>query len=258
LAFEVRLERRGQTATLTIDNPPVNALHPDVARALEAQLEQIGADEDIRAVVLTGAGSHFMGGGDIAYFRTLTRASAERYVLGIQRMQHAIGLLPQPVIAAVNGPAAGGGLALALAADLRLCSRTARVNAAFVRIGLSGCDMGVSYLLPRLVGPTLAFEMMLTGRLIDPQEALERGLVLRVVPDGSVVDAALEVARTICANTPLGVRMTKQTMWANLEAPSLPNAIELENRTQVLCLRTEGFQQAVAAFLQRRSAASRG
>jgi enoyl-CoA hydratase len=181
-------------------------------------------------------------------------ADQERFAGLVMRIRS----LPQPVIAAVNGPAAGGGLALALAADTRVCSSSARFNAAFVRIGLSGCDMGVSYLLPRLVGPTVAFEMMLTGRLVDAQEAFERGLVLRVVADGGVVEAALDVARAICANTPLGVRLTKQTMWANLEAPSLANAIELENRTQVLCVQTEGFQEAVATFLQRRSAATRG
>jgi enoyl-CoA hydratase len=228
---------------------------------LDSALGSIAGDASCRVAILTGAGRGFCAGHDLGELQDLAGASDDELLADQERFADLvmrIRSLPQPVIAAVNGPAAGGGLALALAADLRLCSSTARFNAAFVRIGLSGCDMGVSYLLPRLVGPTLAFEMMLTGRLIDPQEALERGLVLRVVPDGTVVAAALEVARTICANTPLGVRMTKQTMWANLEAPSLPNAIELENRTQVLCLRTEGFQQAVAAFLQRRSAASRG
>src|SRR3954452_17273089 len=118
--------------------------------------------------------------------------------------------MPQPVIAAVNGPAAGGGLALALAADTRVCSESARFNAAFVRLGISGCDMGVSYLLPRIVGPTVAFEMMLTGRLIDAPEAVRVGLVLDVVPDGSVVAAAIEIASRIVANAPLAVRMTKQ------------------------------------------------
>ena len=164
--------------------------------------------------------------------------------------------MPQPVVAAVNGPAAGGGLALALAADTWVCSASARFNAAFVRIGLSGCDMGVSWLLPRLVGPTLAFEMMLTGRLVGAEEAAARGMVLRAVPDGEVVGAALEIARAICENTPLGVRLTKQTMWANLEAPSLENAIAFENRTQELCVQSEGFREVVTAFTERRMGAA--
>jgi enoyl-CoA hydratase len=162
--------------------------------------------------------------------------------------------IPQPVIAAVNGPAAGGGLALALASDTRLCAASARFNAAFVRLGLSGCDVGVSYLLPRIVGPTLAFEMMLTGRLIDADEALRAGLVLRVVPDGEVVPAALEIAHQIQANSPFGVRMTKEVMWSNLDAPSLEAAIELEDRTQILCSFTKDQREAISAFIEKRTA----
>jgi enoyl-CoA hydratase len=158
------------------------------------------------------------------------------------------------VIAAVNGPAAGGGLALALAADTRVCSESARFNAAFVRLGISGCDVGVSYLLPRTVGPTVAFEMMLTGRLIDATEARRVGLVLDVVPDGTVVDAALEIAKRILANSPFAVRMTKQVMWTNLDAADLDAAIQLENRTQILCAHTKDHHEAVAAFVERRPA----
>ena len=263
MAETVVTERiEGAIELITLNRPrSLNAMSGQLVEELDAALCAIAADASCRVVILTGAGRGFCSGHDLGELQDLAGASAEEALADQERfagLVMRIRSLPQPLIAAVNGPAAGGGLALALAADLRLCGSTARFNAAFVRIGLSGCDMGVSYLLPRLVGTTLAFEMMLTGRLVDPQEALERGLVLRVVPDGTVVDAALEVARTICANTPLGVRMTKQTMWANLEAPSLPNAIELENRTQLLCLQTEGFREAVDAFLQRRCAATRG
>jgi enoyl-CoA hydratase len=112
----------------------------------------------------------------------------------------------------------------------------------------------VSYLLPKIVGPTLAFEMMLTGRLIDAQEALRTGLVLRVVPDGDVVDAALEIARAIVANAPFGVRMTKEVMWANLDAPSLEAAIALEDRTQILTTFGADQREAITAFIQKRPA----
>ena len=135
-----------------------------------------------------------------------------------------------------------------------MCSESARFNAAFVRIGLSGCDVGVSYLLPKVVGPTLAFEMMLTGRLIDAAEAARAGLVLRVVPDGQVVDAALEIAEAILANSPFGVWMTKEVMWANLDAPSLQAALDLENRTQILSTFSPDAREAILAFVEKRPA----
>jgi enoyl-CoA hydratase len=157
-----------------------------------------------------------------------------------------------PVIAAVNGPAAGGGLALTLAADVRIAAVSARFNVAFVRIGLSGCDIGVSWLLPRLIGASRAFELMLTGRLIDAAEADRIGLVTRVVPDGELMDAAMDTARLICANSPAGIWMTKEVMWSQLEVGSLRAGIDLENRTQILTSFTEDMAEAVAAFMERR------
>ncbi len=156
------------------------------------------------------------------------------------------------MIAAVNGPAAGGGLALALASDIRLASASARFNVAFVRLGLSGCDIGVSWLLPRLIGASRAWELMLTGRIIDAPEADRIGLVLRVVADDELQTAALETAGLIAANAPWGVRMTKEVMWSQLEVGSLQAGIDLENRTQVLSSMTNDMQEAVAAFLGKR------
>jgi enoyl-CoA hydratase len=251
------LEERvdGAVMLLTLNRPAsLNAMSLELVRDLGATLTAVAADASCRAVVLTGAGRGFCSGHDLGELRDIggvdgAIAEQELFAALVPRIRS----LPQPVVAAVNGPAAGGGLALALAADTRVCSESARFNAAFVRIGLSGCDMGVSWLLPRLVGPTLAFEMMLSGRLVGAEEALARGLVLRVVPDGTVVDAALDIARAICENTPLGVRLTKQTMWANLEAPSLENAIAFENRTQELCVQSESFHEAVSTFIERRT-----
>jgi enoyl-CoA hydratase len=160
--------------------------------------------------------------------------------------------LSKPVIAAVNGPATGGGLALALACDVRVAADGARFNVAFIRVGLSGCDIGTSYLLPRLVGASRAFELMLTGRMVDASEADHIGLVSRVVPDGEVVDTALETAELIRANSPFGVWMTKEVMWSNLEAGSLQGAIDLENRTQLLSSHTGDMREALAAFLEKR------
>jgi enoyl-CoA hydratase len=143
-------------------------------------------------------------------------------------------------------------LALALASDVRLAAESARFNVAFVRIGLSGCDIGTSWLLPRLIGASRAWELMLTGRVIDSAEADRIGLVTRVVPDGQVVDAALETAALIAANSPWGVRMTKEVAWSQLEVGSLQAGIDLENRTQILSSFTQDHREGIAAFLEKR------
>src|SRR5262249_35989967 len=142
--------------------------------------------------------------------------------------------LPQPVIAAVHGAAVGGGLALSLACDLRIAAEDAFFASHFIRVGLSSCDVGTSYLLPRLVGPTVAAELMLTGRRFTAEEALRIGLLNRVVARDRLLDTAAELAAQITANSEYGVLMTKLGFWANVDAPSLRHAIELENRTQVL------------------------
>ncbi|HEX9260648.1 MAG TPA: enoyl-CoA hydratase-related protein, partial [Acidimicrobiales bacterium] len=160
--------------------------------------------------------------------------------------------LHQPVIAAVNGPAAGGGLALALGSDIRIAARSARFNVAFVRIGLSGCDIGTSWLLPRLVGAARAHELMLTGRIFDSEEAGRIGLVTEVVPDDTLMDAVLVKAQQIMLNTPFGVALTKEGMWSALEIPGMQAAIDLENRQQIMASASTDHREALAAFLQKR------
>jgi enoyl-CoA hydratase len=207
---------------VTLNRPDkLNAMSLDLVEALGAALDTLGRDRACRVIILTGAGRGFCSGHDLGEMRDghpgLGGLGTVRGALAVQRAFSALTLkvrrTSKPVIAAVNGPAAGGGLALALAADTRLCAESARFNAAFVRLGIAGTDVGVSYLLPKIVGPTAGFEMMLSGRLVDADEALRIGLVLRVVPDGRVVNAALEIAHAIVANSPLGVEMTKGVMW---------------------------------------------
>jgi enoyl-CoA hydratase len=160
--------------------------------------------------------------------------------------------LRKPVIAAVNGPATGGGLALMLGSNIRIMAESARFALSFIKAGFSACDMGTSWLLPRLVGTSHAHELMLTGRLFDAREAEQIGLLNRVVPDGQVVDAALVKAREILQNNPLGVALTKETMWANLEIASLETSIALENRTQAMTTATDDSLEARRAFVERR------
>jgi enoyl-CoA hydratase/carnithine racemase len=215
------------------------------------------ADRDARAVVITGAGRGFCAGLDLDDAETLPDMTPHEMMLG---QQHWAGAfvnfheLPQPVIAAVNGAAAGGGLGLALAADIRLASPSARFNAAFVRIGLSAGDVGVSWSLPRVVGLGRAAEIMLTGRFVEAEEAAAIGLVNRLVPEDQLLDESFAIAEQIAANTPFGVTLTKRVLNANVDAGSLSQAVEVENRGQTLATRGQDFREALAAFREKRPA----
>jgi enoyl-CoA hydratase len=247
---------------LTLNRPDkLNAMNEALINRLYERLDEIEDDPECRVVILTGAGRGFCAGLDLTGFGGAPRQKGwGGPASGLAVQQHIANVMPrlralrQPVIAAVNGPAAGGGFALALASDIRVCSESARFNVAFVRIGLSGCDVGVSWLLPRLIGASRATEMMLTGRLIDAAEADKYGLVSEVVPDGDTVNAALNIAHQICANSPFGVWMTKEASWASREIPGFQAAIDLENRTQILASYSEDQREAIGAFLQKRPA----
>jgi enoyl-CoA hydratase len=242
---------------VTLNRPEVlNALTWPMIDELHAVLEDIGCSGSTRAVVVTGAGRGFCSGLDIGGDDPLGARSDNAAIYARQERVAALATalrdLPQPVLAAVNGPASGGGMALALAADIRVCAPLARFNVAFVRIGLSGCDVGVSYFLPRLVGLGMASELMLTGRPVDAEEAVSIGLANRVVGAGDLLDECLATAQMIARNSPFGVRMTKRVLGQNADAPSLMAAIELENRTQVVALRTDDAREALAAFTEGR------
>jgi enoyl-CoA hydratase len=253
---------RPGVAVVTLNRPErLNAMSHELVADLHATLDAIGRDRSTRAVVLTGAGRGFCAGLDLKDGATVPAAESEalgRVEAGMATQQHIATLVPrmrglrQPIIAAVNGAAAGGGLALALASDVRLAAPEARFNVAFVRLGLSGCDIGVSWLLPRLIGASRAFELMLTGRIVDAAEAERLGLVSRVVREGSVLDAALDVADEIKANSPTGVWMTKEVMWSQLEVGSLQAGIDLENRTQIMTSMSDDMREAIQAFLEKR------
>jgi enoyl-CoA hydratase len=257
----VQIDRPADGVTLvTLDRPDkLNAMTSELVGDLHATLDEIGADGTCRVVVLTGAGRGFCAGLDLGGYGTAPGADDLAGVpASFATQQHIAALVPrlralhQPVIAAVNGPAAGGGLALALASDIRLAGISARFNVAFVRIGLSGCDIGVSWLLPRLIGASRAWELMLTGRIVESDEADRIGLVTKVVPDEELLDAALATAALIARNSPWGVRMTKEVMWSQLEVGSLEAGIDLENRTQILSTFTADHREAIGAFIEKR------
>lgn len=233
---------RDAIAQITLNRPDkLNAMTSEMVELLHESLSSVGRDREVRVVILTGAGRGFCAGLDLGGYGEAPgyewKGSVER---GFAIQKHIASLiprlrsLPQPVIAAVNGPAAGGGFALVLGSDIRIAATTARFNAAFIRIGLSACDIGTSWLLPRLIGAARAQELMLTGRLFDAEEALRIGLLVDVVPNEVLLDAALAKAEEIRLNTPLGVALTKEGMWSALEIPGLQAAIDLENRQQIM------------------------
>jgi enoyl-CoA hydratase len=255
----LRVERpRDGVVLITLDRPQrMNAITFEMFDELHDVCGRLMRDRDARVVVLTGKGRGFCAGLDLDDAVTLPDMSPHEMMLGQQYWAGAFvnfHELPQPVIAAVNGAAAGGGLGLALAADIRLASPAARFNAAFVKIGLSAGDVGVSWSLPRVVGLGHAAEIMLSGRFVDAEEAAAIGLVNRVVPADSLLDEAFELAGQIAANTPFGVTLTKRVLNANVDAGSLSQAVEVENRGQTLATRGDDFREALTAFREKRPA----
>jgi len=246
---------------LTLNRPEqLNAMTAELCEALHAEVRAIAADRACRAVIITGAGRGFCAGLDLrGYGAAPGNDGSDEPRDRLTNQQHmstlvlALRELPQPVIAAVNGPAAGFGMALALGSDIRYASSEAVFRVAFINIGVSNCDMGTSWLLPRLIGASRAHELMLTGRRVGAQEALAIGLVADVVQEG-LLERAQRAAREIAALAPWGVRLTKQGMWTALELPSERSAVEYEDRQQIMATFGKAPPEAVAAFLEKRPA----
>src|SRR6476619_4113009 len=249
---------RPDIAVLTLNRPEkLNALSHELVEDLHTTLDAIRANDDCRVVVLTGTGRGFCSGLDLtdsnpddAGGGTEFPRSGMRWQERIADLTAKIHRLRQPVIAAVNGPAYGGGMGIALACDIRIASESARFCTQFIQLGLGGCDIGVSYTLPRIVGAGPAFDLILTARVVDADEALRLGIVSRM--SDSVVDDALAIAETLCCYGKFGLESTKQVLWANLEASSLEAALHMENRGQILALTSgEMLEAANAAFHHR-------
>jgi enoyl-CoA hydratase len=254
--LEVTRPRDG-VLLLALNRPErMNAITFEMFDELHQLLGEVRGDASVRAVIVTGTGRGFCAGLDLDDAEKLPAMSANEMMLGQEHWAGAFEAfhdLPQPVIAAVNGAAAGGGLGLALAADIRIASEAARFNAAFVRIGLSAGDVGVSWSLPRVVGLGHAAEIMLTGDFLDADEAARIGLVNRVVPADELLDEALRVAERIALNSPFGITLTKRVLMANVDAGSLRNAVEVENRGQTLATRGKDFEESLSAFREKRT-----
>ena len=246
-------------ALLRLNRPrPLNALTDAMVAEIGRLLDVVDADPAVRVLILTGEGRGFCAGFDLALAADAPHtAELGETTAWMLRQEAFAGLvtrmraLRRPVIAAINGPAHGAGLGIALAAEIRIAARSASFSAAFVKVGMSSCDIGVSWLLPRCVGMSRAFDIMLTGRIVDAVEAERIGLVSARVDDDRLLPRAFETARAIAANSAFGVWMTKRGAWANAEAGSLQAAIELENRTQILARTTGDLARAAQALLAR-------
>lgn len=257
MSGELLVEARGAVEIATLNRPErLNALNEGLVDELNAYFGGLADRKDVRVVILRGAGRGFCAGLDIQEDRA---SDGETPVLRTLRTQTSIGNIyrkmracPQPIIALGHGAAAGGGLSLLLASDVRYGSPSFRCNAAYIRIGLGGCDMASSYFLPRLVGASLASEMILTGRFIDARRALSAGLISEIVEEDKLLDRGLALADEMLATSPWGLRLSKQALSLNLDAPSLEAAMAIEDRQQVILSATEDYKEALTAFLDKR------
>ena len=263
----IDLEQRFQTLLLkspadgvvlvTLNRPDrFNAMTVTMFDELESVARAMDDDRDVRVLILTGAGKAFCAGYDLDEADELPSLGALGMLDRQERAARAVCAvrgIPVPVIAAVNGPAAGGGMSLALMADIRLGSPAAKFNAAFVRIGLSAGDLGASWMLPRLIGPSAAAEIGFTGRMVEAEEAERLGLLNRVTGPDDLLDQTLAMAKQICANSPGGVRISKRALQANMEVTSFAAALELENRGQALLTRCDDMTEALEAFKAKRA-----
>ncbi len=251
------IESRGQVDWVTMNRPDAsNALNQALIEALLDYFEGLRDNHGVRIVVLKANGRHFCAGADLAAgaFDDSSRTPhnvwrAQRQISDIYR---AMRRCPQPIISLVQGAACGGGFSLALASDIRIAADSAKMNAAFIKIGLTGADMGSSYFLPRLVGTSVASELLMTGRFIHADRALAVNLVSEVVPESELEAAAQRYIADMLRTSPMGLRLTKEAVNMAVDAGSLDAALAMEDRHQALLMMTDDSVEAVMSFLEKR------
>lgn len=255
---EIELSVSGKVLTVTLNRPGrLNAMNRDMVSELRTVFQALYWDEGIRVVVLNANGKAFCAGLDLNQASTAEPDSQSVSAMlnrkrTIAEIYVAMRRCPQPVISCVQGAASGGGFALALASDIRILTPDARMNAAFIRIGLSACDMGVSYFLPRMIGLSQASEYMLTGRFISAEKAMALGLAHRIVEVGDLAGEADSFCQDMLRATPLGLRLTKDALNQTIDASGLEAAMAIEDRNQMLTARDPNFREGIAAFMEKR------
>ncbi|OZG26131.1 enoyl-CoA hydratase [Williamsia sp. 1138] len=245
---------------LTLNRPEkLNTLNRDFVEEFKAALAVVRVDRNCRVVVLTGAGRAFCAGIDLGGYGDEDQIGEPSPINYLVRQESIADLFVQlhelevPVIAAINGAAAGAGLAFACASDIRIAAKSSIFAASFIRAGYSGCDVGVSWLLPRIVGAGRAHELMLTGRRCGTEEALRIGLVTAIVEPDQLLSAAYSKAAEIMLNPPFSVQLTKEGMWHAVESTDMRSTVAFENRQQVLTALTQDCDEAQRAFLSKRA-----
>ncbi|NND68612.1 MAG: enoyl-CoA hydratase/isomerase family protein [Halioglobus sp.] len=251
------IETRGAVEWVTLNRPDQgNALDDVLVGELIDYFEGLRARQQIRVVVLRANGRHFCAGLDMSSGAFTEVERTPNVIFNMQRRIASIYLAmrkcPQPIISLLHGAACGGGFSLALASDMRIAGASARMNAAYIKIGLTGCDMGSSYFLPRLVGVSVASELLMTGRFIHAPRALAVNLVSEVVPDTELEQAAQLLVDDLLRTSPMGLRLTKESLNINIDAGSLEAAMGVEDRHQALLSLTEDAGEAGLAFFEKR------
>lgn len=256
----LKIKARGPVEWVTLNRPDaLNALDPGMIEDLRSYFIGLSDRKEVRVVVLRGAGRAFCAGLDLknsSGTQPVNEGAVQRGLATQRRIAEIVMAMrrcPQPIISLIHGPACGGGFSLALASDIRIAGESARMNCAYIRIGLGGCDIGSSYFLPRLVGASVAAELILTGKFISAERALRLGLVAQVVPDDALEAAAQEDIDYMLTTSPLGLRLSKEALNMNLDAGSMEAAIALEDRNQILCAQTGDFREGLSSFLQKRA-----
>lgn len=251
------VERKGDVEWVTLNRPQSNnALNGVLVDALIDYFEGAREREEIRVIVLRGPGKHFCAGLDMAPDsfgeQSRTPHAIWRIQRRIARIYLAMRKCPQPIVALIQGAACGGGFSLALASDIRIAGESAKMNAAYIKIGLTGCDMGSSYFLPRLVGGSVASELLLTGRFIHAPRALAVNLVSDVVADNALEAAGQAMVDDLLLTSPMGLRLTKDALNVSVDASSLEAVMAIEDRHQALLSLTEDAKEAGLAFFEKR------
>lgn len=265
----IKVEKKADICLLTLNRPDkLNALSLEMMQDLHDFFASMLDDFRTRVIIFRGAGRAFCAGADLVGVKesTFDGMGEKANQMGpvqfhYEKVQKVLGEIilmmrrcPQPIIGAIHGHAVGGGFSFALACDVRIAAESARMNAGYIRIGLSACDMGSSYFLPRIIGFSRAAEYLYTGRVIDAATAERIGLVSRVVPDAELEKAILTLAEEILQNSPFGIRITKETYNLNVDAPSLESAINMENRNQSLLTQTKDHREGALAMYEKRKA----
>jgi enoyl-CoA hydratase/carnithine racemase len=251
--------REGPVDWLTLNRPArLNALNATMVRELWEYFSQLQTDYSRRVVVMRGAGTSFCAGMDLKARNDPNekissgdgRSGPEPSLSDIVKKMRSC---PQPIVALVHGAACGGGFVFALSSDIRIAGKSARMNVAFVKLGLSGCELGTSYFLPRILGLSVASELMMTGRFIHADRALATGLVSQVVEDEALEDAGREMVTELLLASPIGLRKTKETMNLAQRSNDLDAIITLEEHTQRACMQSPDFNEAITAFNEKRA-----